>query len=129
MTALALALILALDAPPEPATGWASAYAPGVMDDTVRYRLEHDLWRVPLPADWYTVAGYAATADCAQVGQIVAMRPAGATQWSRILIADCAGPDSWTWMIDNRIVAELDAATWTRWTAEYGRPLLLEILR
>lgn len=127
-TLTALALLFALDAPPEPAAGWASAYAPGVMPDVVRYRLEHDLWRVPLAPDWYTVSGYAATADCDQVGAVVLMRPVGATRWERVLVADCAGRDSWQWMVDNRIAAELDAATWERWTAEHGRPLRVEVL-
>lgn len=135
MTALlpAVALILALvdapAAPPEPLVGWASRYDPAVLEGVVARRFQMGWWRTPPPVDWYTVAGYAATADCAQVGHVVEMRPVGATRWERILVADCAGRDSWQWMVDNRIVAELDFATFGRWAAEWGVPLEVEVRR
>ena len=79
--------------------GWASAYAPGVMDEVIRYRLDTDTWRNPLPRDWYTAAGYVAGMDCA---------------------GDDGGAE---WMTRHGIVAELDWDLFTRLTAIHGRPL------
>lgn len=119
-TLLALAL---LTATPESATGWASAYAPGVMEATVRYRLDNDVWRRPLPPDWYTVVGYVAAMDCSRVGEVATLvDPAGDRH--RVLIADCArddGPlDRFT---ERNIIVELDAGLWQRLITRYGRPL------
>lgn len=105
--------------------GYASAYAPGRMDEVVRYRLDNDLWRVPLPHDWYTAAGYVATNDCAQVGQMMTLiAPDG--RGYRVLVADCGGPGEGVgadWMTANSIVAELDWRLWQTLTAAHGRPL------
>lgn len=117
-----------LTAPDDVVRGFASGYAPGVFEDVVTHRHAMDWWRNEPPMDWYVVAGYAATNDCSQVGQVVQMRPAGAARWSRVLVADCAGNDGTPqWMHANRIVAELDYGLWARWTAAYGRPLALEM--
>ena len=51
-------------------TGFASAYAPGVMEGVVALRHEQDWWPVEPPADWYTVAGYVAAMDCSRVGEV-----------------------------------------------------------
>lgn len=119
---------IALLAAPEIVTGYASAYAPGVFEDVVSYRHEQDWWRVQPPLDWYAVAGYAATSDCAQVGTVVDMRPAGTERWLPVLVADCAGDDGTPeWMRVNQIVVELDAGLWARWTALYGTPLEVEM--
>lgn len=103
--------------------GWASAYAPGVMAEVVTYRNANDLWRNPLPHDWYTAAGYIATNDCSQVGQMLTLiDPAGRAY--RVLVADCAGRDGGSeWMTDHDIIAELDHALWQELTAAHGRPL------
>ena len=107
----------------EPERGWASAYAPGVMAEVIRYRLDNDLWRHTPPRDWYTASGAIATNDCAQVGLMATLvDPAGNTY--RVLIADCGGADGGAeWMTANNIVAELDWRLWTRLTAEHGRPV------
>lgn len=129
---MAAALLLTGSAAAEPtsATGWASAYAPGVMEATVRYRLEHDVWRVPPPADWYTAAGYIATNNCAQVGSMATLIDPGGREW-RVLVADCGGDEGpgmgADWMTENNIVAELDAGLWGRLTAAHGRPLAVEV--
>lgn len=45
-----------------------------------------------------------------------------------MLVADCAGADgTLDWMLANNIVAELDYSLFTRWAAEYGRPLAVEM--
>ena len=112
-----------------PQDGYASRYDPGVLEGVVGLRWQNDWWRVTPPADWYTVSGYAATTDCGEVGAVVEMRPVGSDRWERILVADCAGRDSHWWMLDNRIAAELDYETFTRWAAAYGVPLAIEVRR
>lgn len=111
-----------------PQYGYASHYAPAVFETVVAYRFANDWWRNTPPVDWYTVAGYAATTDCAQVGRVILMRPAGDTRWHHVLVADCAGDwDTLTWMLDNSIVVELDHDLWHRWAAVYGAPLAIEV--
>lgn len=131
--ALLLAAILwpapaPVEAPPG-LTGWASAYAPGVMAEVVTYRNANDLWRNPLPHDWYTAAGYIATNDCSQVGHMMTLiAPDGRAY--RVLVADCGGREEGggaSWMTENRIVAELDWRLWTRLTDEHGKPLEVTI--
>ena len=133
MTAMALFGLLLLEpgttAPNSGARGWASAYAPGVMEATTAYRLEHGLWYVTPPADWYTVAGYVATNDCRQVGRrMTLIAPDG--RGYPVLVADCGGAEPGggaAWMTANNIIAELDARLWQRLTARHGRPLKVEL--
>ncbi len=107
--------------------GWASAYAPGVMESTIRYRLDNDLWRNTPPRDWYTTAGYIATNDCAQVGQVVTLIDPAGREWP-VLVADCGGNDGGAdWMTRHGIVAELDWDLFTRLTALHGRPLSITL--
>lgn len=118
-------------APPDatlPVSGYASKYDPTVFETVVRHRFDNDWWRVPPPADWYMVEGYAATTDCAQVGRVVMLRPAGAVRWSRVLVADCAGDEaSLSWMLDNHILVELSHDLWRRWSEIWGAPLAVEM--
>lgn len=129
--ALLLAILPAVMWPEEPPglTGWASAYAPGVMDDVIAYRRANDLWRVPLAVDWYTAHGAIATNDCSQVGSMATLiDPAGREY--RVLVADCGGPGDGVgaaWMTANSIVAELDWRLWQTLTAAHGRPLRIEL--
>lgn len=134
MTALLLTAALLLTGPdaaeqpaaPSWATGWASAYAPGVMESVVAYRMTNDIWRIDPPADWYQVHGYIAAMDCARVGEVTTLTVAG--RHYRVLIADCAGddgpPDRFS---RDNIIAELDARLWARLTADHGRPLRIEL--
>lgn len=107
-------------------TGWASAYAPGVMEATVAYRLETgNWWNIP-PSRWIYADGYIAVNDCRRVGDMVA--PDGDEY--AVLVADCGGPGEGQgsdWMSRNNIVAELDWGLWARLTAEHGRPLAIEV--
>ena len=110
-------------------TGWASAYAPGVMEATVAYRMDHGLWFTPPPHDWYQVAGYVAVNDCKRVGEMATLIDPGGREW-RVLVADCGGPGEGQgadWMTENNIVAEMDATLWERPTATHGRPLRVEL--
>lgn len=124
LVALGLLLVSGEVAPAAPGvTGYASAYADGVMDDVIRWRLDTGTWRNPPPRDWYTAHGAIATNDCRQVGQMATLiDPAG--NHYEVLIADCAGRDGGaSWMTANRIVAELDWRLWQELTAAHGRPL------
>jgi hypothetical protein len=124
---LGLAAVATVVAPetranPEMLTGYASAYAPQVMEDVVRFRLENRLWRHIPPSRWIYADGYIATNNCRQVGLMVTLiDPAGEAH--EVLVADCAGRDSTRWMTENRIIAELDWQMWERLTAAHGRPL------
>ena len=121
---LAALLTLVTNAPPmTEQRGYASAYAPGVMSEVVRYRLDNDIWRVQPPHDWYMAHGAIAVMDCSRVGEMTTIvDPAGREY--RVLIADCAGadgpPDRFTRM---NVILELDWNLWTRLTDEHGRPL------
>ena len=110
-------------------TGYASAYAPGVMEDVIRWRLDTGTWRTPPRFDWYQAHGAIATNNCAQVGQMATViDPAGRAY--RVLVADCGGREEGggaAWMTRNRIVAELDWRLWTRLTDEHGKPLEVTI--
>lgn len=124
---VALALLLAVGVPDalpvEGRHGYASAYAPGVFEAVVRYRLDNDLWRTPPPLDWYQAAGYVATNDCADVGRMMTLTAPDGRAY-RVLAADCGGRDGGAaWMTENRIVVELDARLWAELTAAHGRPL------
>lgn len=130
---LALALGTAGMPPPAPAvnagtaSGYASAYAPGVFEATVRYRLDNDLWRVTPPRDWYTAHGYVATNDCAQVGRMATLVAPDGREY-RVLVADCGGKDGGSdWMTVNNVVVEMDWRLWERLTAAHGRPLAVEL--
>ena len=110
-----------------PVRGYASAYAPGVMDATVRYRLDNDVWRVDPPIDWYTAVGYVATNDCAQVGSMATLVGPDGREY-RVLVADCGGADGGAeWMTRHNIVVELDWRLWEALTARHGRPLAVEL--
>ena len=107
--------------------GYASAYADGVMEDTIRYRLDNDLWRHTPPRDWYLSHGAIATNDCSQVGLMATLIDPAGNEY-RVLVAECGGADGGAeWMSRNRIIAELDWRLWTRLTGEHGRPLEIQI--
>lgn len=104
--------------------GYASAYAPGVMEGVVRVRLDNDWWPVALPVDWYTVHGYIAVMDCSRVGQVTTVYVGG--QGYRVLIADCAGDDGPPERFQEMgVILELDARLWEKFTAQHGRPLVV----
>lgn len=125
-----LAVVIAPETQGAAVSGWASAYAPGVMAATVRYRLDNDVWRVPPPRNWYEAAGYIATNDCAQVGRMATLIDPSGRAW-RVLVADCGGDEGpglgADWMTRHGIVAELDWALWEKLTAAHGRPLRVEL--
>lgn len=128
---LLLLFVLALVAMAVPTTqadsvmqiGYASAYAPGVMEATVRYRIDNDVWRNPPPVDWYTVTGYIAAMDCSRVGEVTMLTDPGGRE-HRVLIADCAGADGHPdRFAEANIIVELDWRLWLQLTGIYGRPL------
>lgn len=125
---VALSLLVVLVAPETAATnterGYASAYAPGVMDEVIRYRLDNDIWpHGEPPRDWYAAHGAIAAMDCSKVGQMATLIDPDGREY-RVLVADCAGDDGPPDRFErNRIIVELDWNLWTRLTAEHGRPL------
>ena len=135
MTALALSLALLLSGPvaAEPtaaapwAEGWASAYAPGVMEDVIAVRAAGGYWHYVPPRGWYEgVDGAIAEIPCTRVGAIIELRAGG--QSYRVLVADCAGADGHpAWFEERNIVAEFDARLYARLTADHGRPLRIEV--
>ena len=130
MTLLALsllALIAPYDAPETAQHGYASAYAPGVMQEVIEARFLNDWWPNTPRRDWYTAAGYVAGMDCAKVGQMATLVTPDGREWP-VLIADCAGNDGPADRFTrNRIIAELDWGLFTRLTALHGRPLEIEL--
>lgn len=112
---------------PSAATGWASAYAPGAMEQVIALRSANGWWHYPPPVGWYQqVDGAIAEIPCTRVGAIITMRAGGDDY--RVLVADCAGADGGAaWMTENRIAAELDWRLWQTLTAAHGRPLRIEL--
>jgi hypothetical protein len=128
---VAVALFQSSDGHYDRVSGWASAYAPGVMQATVEYRLEHGYWFSHPPYDWYAVAGYIAVNDCTRVGEIATLIDPSGKQW-RVLVADCGGNEGpgqgADWMTRNNIVAELNAELWNKLVAQHKKPLYIEIV-
>lgn len=127
---LALLLVALAVAPEKAGTaaqlGYASAYAPGVMESVIAYRFDADLWPSEPPRDWYLARGAIATNNCRQVGQMATLIDPDGREY-RVLVADCAGRDSAGWMTENRIIAELDARLWDELTSAHGRPLEVQL--
>ena len=110
------------DHPPvfgEIVTGWASQYARGVMDATIKLR---QTWG-QLPSDLSDYDGAVAVADCSLIGSTVWLRYNGGP-WERFIIADCGsksdcrwqdGRSGWQWMVDHNILVEVDYKTAMRW--------------
>ena len=88
-------------------SGWASQYAPNVMDRVVRVR-QSGRTAMDLPAVLPAVDGFVAMEDCAMVGEIVFIRPKGESHWDSFLVADCSGhAKTSAWMERNNILVEL----------------------
>lgn len=125
-----LAILALAFTDPAPSRGFASAYAPGVMEEVVALRFENDWWPVTPPYDWYTAHGAIAVEDCRDVGRMAVLVGPGGEEY-RVLVADCGEKgkpgEGGHWMKQNHIVAELDWRLWARLTAQYGRPLEIEI--
>jgi hypothetical protein len=96
----------------------ASQYGPGVMEEVIENRQAGRAWAslsTPLPA----THGAVAVTDCANLGDILWLRPIDSPSWESFLVADCARPNSvdgtQVWMQANRILAEIDHPTAVRW--------------
>jgi hypothetical protein len=110
-------------------TGWASQYAPGVMDKVV-YNRQHLSTVLSIPQKLPAVHGYVAGRYCSDIGGVVYLRPAGCDdcRFERFLVADCAGiaDGGLSWMLRNNIVVEVDYATAVRW-GTVGRGIQVEL--
>lgn len=107
--------------------GWTSRYDPGVIEGVLQLHLTNG-WVDQ--ADIPSYQGLMATADCGEWGRVVWAKPLDAPMWRKFLVADCAGPDAWHWMIENYIIAEVDFVTWIEWE-QYKSPrgLRIQIIR
>jgi len=110
------------------ATGWASQYAPGVMEQVIENRQR---WG-QLPATLPPVDGHIAAVRCSALGEVWWLRPQGTRAWGQFLVVDCAGPqlrpDGKTggqWMKENNIIAEVGYET-VKWWGVAGRGVMVE---
>lgn len=122
-------LVLMLLLAPEPSaadplvlTGYASAYAPGVMEGVVALRYRENLWRNTPPRDPHDLDGYVASMDCSRVGQMATLYGPDGRAYS-VLIADCAGPGDPGRFERMGVILELDGRLWATMTAAHGTPL------
>lgn len=100
-------------------TGWASHYAPHVMD----YPIEYHQLQTPCPGCAIAVA------DCSMIGDYWMIRPKGSPEWTPVVIADCAGNDGTPqWMAENGIIAELSYELADRFGA-VGGGVEIEVMR
>lgn len=108
------------------ASGWASQYAPGRMEEVIRVR-QTRATAMPLPADLPAVDGYIAVLDCAEIGQVWYLRHGRAIE--SFLVVDCAGDaETRAWMQRNGIHVEVDADTAARWGV-VGRGAQVEVVQ
>ena len=126
LTAMAVASLIAT-----PATGWASQYAPGVMQKVIANRQR---WKQIGDVGGYD--GYVAVRDCQDIGRTYRIRPVGTTEWERFLAVDCAcrtdrrehdGLSGYAWMVRHGIWFEVDYETAQRWST-VGRGIKVEWL-
>jgi hypothetical protein len=107
-------------------TGYASQYAPGVMDRVIRVR-QSGRTSMDLPQKLPNVDGYVAVEACDRIGDIIYLRPEGYDEWEKFLIVDCSGHQETTaWMLRNNILVEVDAKTAQRWNT-VGRGIKIEM--
>lgn len=122
MTEIVTAALIAISVFSEPdisvESGWLSAYAPGMMDYQVDYRIGTG----QAPADAFSrFDTFVAVADCSTIGDVIYLRPIDREVgrvggWRSALVVDCAGNDGTPqWMEENRILAEVDWETWQDW--------------
>ena len=111
--------------------GWASQYAGGVMERVVRFR--QDQGQLPRPLFGYD--GAVAARDCDDIGKAVWLRPVGAEDFERFIVADCAsrvdsrwqdGLSGWEWMLKLDVLVEVDRQTAGRWGC-VGRLIRVEM--
>jgi len=109
-------------------TGWASQYAPGVMDRVVHVRQYHHS-PPSLPIEHESVAGYIAVQSCAEMGNIWWIKPIDQDMWEPHMVADCSGSrETSEWMLRNNILLELSWDTVLRWGGKPRRGMRIERL-
>ena len=108
-------------------SGFASQYAPGVMESVVRVR-QSGRTAMDLPAVLPAVDGFVAMEDCAMIGQIVYIRPKRKTEWDSFLVADCSGhSETSAWMERNNILVEFGYNAAKRY-GTIGRGIEIELM-
>lgn len=101
-----LALILIM-------TGYASQYAPGVMERVIRVR-QAGLTAQGLPQDLPKVDGYAAVPNCEDIGNVFEARPIGSREWETFLAVDCGCPQG------HRFLMSLLPTNASQWQQRYA---------
>jgi len=113
--------------------GYASQYAPGVMERVVNVRQRNG----SLPDDLPNVDGYAAVPDCSNIGDTFLARPEGEDEWEKFLAVDCGCPQGYRFLMSllpwdasetqRRFAAiEVDYMTAVRWNT-VGRGVEIEV--
>lgn len=97
-------------------TGYASWYAPGVMERVVATRQR---WG-QLPGDVTRYDGFVAVRECGDIGTELWIKPARGERYELFLAADCAAPPAYQWMVRGGILVEVDADTRERWGLRHG---------
>jgi hypothetical protein len=88
-------------------SGWASQYAPGVMERVIRIR-QSSVTSKDLPMELPSVFGFIAMESCDRIGDIIYLRPEGTNRWYSFMVADCSGhAETTAWMKNNNILVEL----------------------
>ena len=106
--------------------GWASHYAPGVMERVIENRLR---WN---HIQQYQVDGvncYVAGRYASEIGKIVWIRALQGS-WTRCLVVDCAGiaDGGLEWMLTHNVLYELDFNTMNH-IGRLGRGLRISVRR
>jgi len=94
----------------------ASHYSPGTMALVLRNRQSGNAW-VSMPLELPRHDGMIAVRDCWHLGEVWTLRTAGAVDWERHLVVDCARPGDGAaeWMTLNNIMVEVGYDTAQRW--------------
>ena len=110
---------------PPISTGWASQYAPGVMDKVIVNRQAWD--QIPDEIDQYD--GFVAGRYPDEIGKAVWIRPVGTDEWELFLVVDCAGiaDGGLAWMKRSGVLYEVDYQTAVRWDT-VGRGIKIEVM-
>ena len=83
-----------------------------------------------LPRPLFGYDGAVAARDCDDIGETVWLRPVGAEDWERFIVADCAGvaDGGYAWMVRLGVLVEVDYQTAKRWGC-IGRLMRVEMKR
>lgn len=110
-------------------TGWASQYAPGVMESVLAVRSTPGRTSYTVPQDLSIYDGFVATRDCDRLGEELLIKPQDQSDYELFLVTDCSGHITTTqWMNRNNIIVEVDYNTAVRWDT-IGRGIKIDVAK